>query len=195
MLASLLLLKVAHPEAVHLLRGNHECSLLSAVYGFRDELARKYPAHAEDLWAEIQNVFGALPLAARTAEAFIVHGGLPSAQFELEELQRLGGDERARISALVPRGAKAGGGGSGAADEAAAALIQGLLWSDPSADEVGFRPNANRGGAGAVFGPDAAGEWLRRHGLRHLVSSLEPKRAVLEKMRVDCEVKKSPPEK
>ena len=39
--ASLLLLKAAYPNAVYLLRGNHEDGSLATVYGMRDEVRAK----------------------------------------------------------------------------------------------------------------------------------------------------------
>ena len=225
-LASLLLLKLASPDAVHLLRGNHECSLLSTAYGFREELLRKYPRKEEapkeassnaqggaqpqggdqpdtlsdTLWIHVEAIFGALPLAARTAEAFVVHGGIPRAGFEMRELEAVGADERASVGVLVPpagtAAAHAAGGGGGFGDAAAganrvlagdsaASLIRGLLWSDPCAHEVGFRPNDKRGGAGAVFG--AAGEWLRRHALRQLIRSHQLVEDGWERLACDAE--------
>ena len=212
-LASLLLLKHAHPTSVWLLRGNHEDGSLATVYGFRDEVREKYPAHAERIWAALLELFGSLPVAAHTASAFIVHGGLPSAHLSLHQLRDL--PPAARRAPSVLRHAAAAAGKSTAAEEAATgeastgeastgeastgeastgggaaatgdggapaeaevergvALLRGLLWSDPVAEERGFEPNTRRGGAGALYGTDAAREWLLRHGLRHLVRSHE----------------------
>ena len=69
-LASLALLKACHPEAVYLLRGNHEDELLSTVYGFKDELSDKYAEHAASyLWPAAVELFSTLPLAARVRAA------------------------------------------------------------------------------------------------------------------------------
>ena len=154
-IASLLLLKHAHPTSVWLLRGNHEDGGLATVYGFRDEVRDKYPAHAERIWAALLELFGSLPVAAHTASAFIVHGGLPSAQFSLQQLRDL--PPAARRAPSVLRHAAAAGeattagvtvarGGDGAAAaevevERGVALLRGLLWSDPVAEERGFEPN------------------------------------------------------
>lgn len=216
-LASLLLLKHAHPTSVWLLRGNHEDGSLATVYGFRDEVRDKYPAHAERIWAALLELFGSLPVAAHTASAFIVHGGLPSAQLSLQQLRDLPAAARRAPSVLrhaaatpgeaatgevaTTRGAAATGDGGAAAEvevERGVALLRGLLWSDPVAEESaassptlsltlspaltltpdpnqesGFEPNTRRGDAGSLYGTDAAREWLLRHGLRHLVRSHE----------------------
>jgi diadenosine tetraphosphatase ApaH/serine/threonine PP2A family protein phosphatase len=185
-LASLLLLKHAHPTSVWLLRGNHEDGSLATVYGFRDEVRDKYPAHAERIWVALLELFGSLPVAAHTASAFIVHGGLPSAQLSLQQLRDLPPAARRapsvlRHAAAAGEAASAGGaavrGDGGAAVEVeverGVALLRGLLWSDPVAEERGFEPNTRRGDAGSLYGTDAAREWLLRHGLRHLVRSHE----------------------
>ena len=196
-LASLLLLKHAHPTSVWLLRGNHEDGSLATVYGFRDEVREKYPAHAERIWAALLELFGSLPVAAHTASAFIVHGGLPSAHLSLQQLRDLppaarrapsvlrhaaaagkstAAEEAATGGASTAGGAAATGDGGAPAEaevERGVALLRGLLWSDPVAEERGFEPNTRRGGAGALYGTDAAREWLLRHGLRHLVRSHE----------------------
>ncbi len=50
----LLSLKIANPNNVFLVRGNHEDRLLNTVYGFRNELRSKYPLMQHD---EIESVF------------------------------------------------------------------------------------------------------------------------------------------
>ena len=207
-LASVLLLKLAMPTSAHLLRGNHEDTLLSAAYGFKQEVEDKYKhstisheqlgpgdRHPPDsLWGAIASVYAALPIAATTESALIVHGGLPSAEMRLETLQRLSAADRAlpsvlpsarpsaasaevrireRMSGLRRTGSDVGARGEGdvQAADSTHELIQGLVWSDPDVRIRGVRRNEPRGGAGYLFGPDVAEEWLRRHGMRDLVRS------------------------
>ena len=72
-------------------------------------------------------------------------------------------------------GGEAGGGEGDPADEGAtnedtteaAAVVRGVLWSDPAAgrEHSGAVSNASRGGAGAIFGEDVTVGFLRSHGL------------------------------
>lgn len=60
---SLLSMKLSDPSAVHILRGNHESISMSYEYGFRAELARKYPSQPHMYQTFIQ-LFRVLPIAA-----------------------------------------------------------------------------------------------------------------------------------
>ena len=78
-LATLLLLKLSHPDTVHLLRGNHEDTMTASIYGFREEMDEKYddPEMVEEVWYEFGLVFAAFPIVAWTKSAAIMHGGIP----------------------------------------------------------------------------------------------------------------------
>lgn len=59
--------QLALPEAVTLLRGNHESATCTAAYGFQGELIAKYGASAQQVYMAAERVFCALPLAAHVA--------------------------------------------------------------------------------------------------------------------------------
>lgn len=61
----LLSMKIAHPKEIHLLRGNHECRLLTTQFTFRQEVLEKYD---EEVYNEIMECFDRLPLAAIVSE-------------------------------------------------------------------------------------------------------------------------------
>ena len=157
-LACLLLLKLAYPAQIVMLRGNHECSALASAYGFLDEVRSKYPhAHAE-LWTAFTGCFAALPLLAITRHACIMHGGLPTEELDVASVAAISPAARSGMYAAVE------------ATDDASKLVQGLLWSDPT-DSSGVVTNESRGGAGALFGSDVTRRWLQRNGLRLLVRS------------------------
>lgn len=56
----LLALKVKYPDALHLLRGNHEARQITQVYGFYDEALRKFKS--AEAWRACTDVFDLLPL-------------------------------------------------------------------------------------------------------------------------------------
>lgn len=156
----LLILKLAYPNHVFLLRGNHEDVLVSAAYGFQDEVVEKYGDNlADDLWDGFDNVFCALPIAAVTDTAAVLHGGLPGRDFTLEDLREISLEDRASIQSLVEPKTDT------------AHLIQGLLWSDPSSQE-GIRHNTTRS-VGVFYGPDVVSDFLEREGLKYLIRGHE----------------------
>lgn len=158
--ASLVLLQLAYPSQVFLLRGNHEDSFLASAYGFMDEVQAKYPHSHEGLWAAFVRFFAALPLCALTQHAVIMHGGLPSEAFELDDVRAISAARRQATPTTI-----------GATDPVCQ-LMEALLWSDPT-EESGIERSTKRGGAGSLFGADVARRWLQRHGLQKLVRSHE----------------------
>ena len=71
----LMCLKAKYPDRVTLLRGNHECRQISNVYGFYDEIMKKY-GNANP-WKYITDCFDYFTTAALVNESvFCIHGGL-----------------------------------------------------------------------------------------------------------------------
>lgn len=71
---SLLLMKLAKPSAVHILRGNHETNAMNERYGFMKEIEAKYDRKVFDKFNEL---FCSLPIGAVLEDqVFVCHGGL-----------------------------------------------------------------------------------------------------------------------
>ncbi len=161
-LMTLLLLKIAYPKQVVLVRGNHEDSMVAKVYGFSEELKQKYSLAdraMEKLWKSMSETFAALPLGVVTDTAFIVHGGLPSKEFRLDDLRKVTVEQRCQCHTLVQ------------ATTPLEKMIESLLWSDPSRRK-GIHPSPR--GTGVKFGHDVAKEFLTQEKLKYIVRGHEP---------------------
>ena len=133
----LLALKIKYPEHVYLLRGNHETTEISRLYGFFAECAERYSL---DLWNRFNEVFKYLPLAAVISDRiFCVHGGLSP---ELNDLQQIAEIKRPLV--VPDRG-----------------LLADLLWADPSNEHKGFCESER--GTSFTFGYDVVDEFLKKN--------------------------------
>ncbi|KAL7530892.1 hypothetical protein ACHAWF_003553 [Thalassiosira exigua] len=135
--------------------------MIASVFGYSDELRARYGSNrVHRIWREFVDVFASLPLAVRTDTAAIMHGGLPSADFNLQQIACISPEERFKFKTVMePRPDKT------------LALLQGILWSDPQ-PEAGISANDDRG-CGMRFGPDIVRQFLADHGLMHLIRSHE----------------------
>lgn len=116
----LLALKLAMPEQVHLVRGNHEDSAMNEKYGFRDEIMRAMgKAFGEKTFACIQQVFDVLPFAALVDNKVLcVHGGIGDGKWSLNDLRGI----KRPISSDYIRQSK---------------VLMNILWSDPIEEDEG----------------------------------------------------------
>nr|CAJ2471682.1 unnamed protein product [Leishmania braziliensis] len=124
----LLGLKVLYPKRIYVLRGNHETDSICRIYGFFDEVKRRFSVR---LFKEFTDVFNCLPVAALIEEiALCMHGGLSP---ELRHLRQI---EQIYRPLVVP-------------DEGLACDI---LWSDPEEGSSGWQPSER--GVSFTFGED-----------------------------------------
>lgn len=146
---TLFALKVLHPSALHLARGNHESASMNKIYGFDGEVRAKYTPLLADLFRE---TFCALPLAhVLGSKIFVVHGGLFTRDgVTLDDLRAV---DRFR-------------------EPPEEGLMCEALWSDPQ-PEPGRAPSKR--GVGCQFGPDVTADFLKTNNLALVVRSHEVK--------------------
>ncbi|KAI7839888.1 hypothetical protein COHA_006368 [Chlorella ohadii] len=143
--ATLFALKLRHPNSIYLLRGNHECSEITVLFGFCGECQRRSTLA---VWEAVMQVFDALPLAALlNNKVFLCHGGISPYLHRPQDVNAI-----RRPLDVNPNGE---------------GLLADLLWADPSGHISGWC--ANPRGVSFVFGLDVAQQWLRQQGLRAIV--------------------------
>mmetsp|Transcript_13833 Transcript_13833/g.23602 ORF Transcript_13833/g.23602 Transcript_13833/m.23602 type:complete len:322 (+) Transcript_13833:229-1194(+) len=140
----LLAFKVRYPENFFILRGNHECASINRIYGFYDEVRRRYNVK---LWKTFCDTFNCLPVAAVVEEKiFCTHGGLSPHHESMDQIRSL-----VRPCDVPDEG-----------------LLCDLLWSDPAEpdesnggqDVTGWQENDR--GVSFVFGSDKVIEFLEK---------------------------------
>lgn len=151
---ALFAIKILHPRALTLIRGNHETTSMNRIYGFHGEVQYKYNSAMVHLFA---HTFCALPIAALLGQRVLVlHGGLFSRDdVTLNELREVD-----RFREQPERG-----------------LLCEALWSDPQ--PANGRSPSKRG-VGVAFGPDVTNTFLQNNGLEYIIRSHEMKDAGYE---------------
>lgn len=119
-------LKVMHPTRIYLLRGNHESRNVTMMYGFLDEINKKYGN--SNCWKYFYEAFDFLPLGSIVnGNVLCVHGGLSPDLPTIDQMRLL--DRKQEIPHEGP--------------------LADLMWSDPENIESWRR---NSRGAGWIFG-------------------------------------------
>jgi len=148
---TLIAMKLAMPDGLYMLRGNHETVNMNKIYGFEGEVKHKYDKNVMSLFTE---VFHWLPLAAVIQDSvFVVHGGLSTYNDGAVTLDDINSIQRNR-------------------EPPESGLMSDLLWSDPQ-PAPGKSPS--RRGVGFSFGPDITANFLACNNLSLVVRSHEVK--------------------
>eukprot|EP00967_Tisochrysis_lutea_P150349 scaffold290811_cov38-Tisochrysis_lutea.AAC.2 len=138
--------QVRYPKRVTLIRGNHESRQITQVYGFYDECLKKYGNTT--VWKACVDVFDCLCLSAVVDNSVLcVHGGLSPSLDTIDQIQDLH-----RFQEPPHEGPMCD-----------------LMWSDPDDDIQGWGISAR--GAGYVFGPDIADQFLYANHLELIARS------------------------
>ncbi|MCS7143018.1 MAG: metallophosphoesterase [Aigarchaeota archaeon] len=147
---ALMAAKVAEPNRIITLRGNHETTSMNYYYGFYDVVRRKLGAAAYGLFASF---FAQLPFCAVwNGEVVGLHGGVPEGAESVNYLKY-----RLR---------------KGEEDVTDPVALQ-IIWNDPS-EEVYEFSESQRGPGFRLFGRRVVENFLRSSNARLLIRAHEP---------------------
>jgi diadenosine tetraphosphatase ApaH/serine/threonine PP2A family protein phosphatase len=148
---TVLRLKLAFPEQIFLLRGNHEgpTDLLASPHDLPIQLQLRFKEDWVVAYSKIRLLFACLYNAVIVDERYLmVHGGLPSKIRDIQEI--------ARADTLHPK----------------KSYLEDLLWSDPDEEVQGTFPSPR--GVGNLFGKAITKEVLGKLGVKLLIRGHEP---------------------
>jgi serine/threonine-protein phosphatase PP1 catalytic subunit len=167
----LMCLKVAFPEHVTLLRGNHESREMTRQFGFADECKAKL---GKQIYRAFLAAFDRMPICAIVDDrVFCVHGGLAPG---IETLEQIAAIER---FGEIPD----------------AGPFADMVWSDPDPDVAGWGPSDR--GPTVFWGPAVARRFLSENRLKMIVRAhqvvdegfefpFEPDRSVVTVFSASC---------
>lgn len=126
--------KIVYRENFFLLRGNHECASINKMYGFFDDVKRRYNIK---LFKAFTDVFNTMPVCCVISEKIIcMHGGLSPDLTSVASVMDI-----ERPCDVPDRG-----------------ILCDLLWADPEDDVQGFLESDR--GVSYLFGEDIVNDFL-----------------------------------
>lgn len=135
--------KILYPNNVYLLRGNHECPEVNALYGLLEECESRYGNEAKIVFTKVNEVLCAIPLCAIVnKKIFCVHGGISPYLNKLSDI-----DEINRFCAIPDTG-----------------LLCDLMWSDPSPNPEKWGINSR--GVSCTYNPETVATFLKNNKLQ-----------------------------
>lgn len=159
----LLAIKIARPNAIHLLRGNHETESVNSNYSLPAEIEKKYgkalgEEECKALLTLMNKAFQALPLCAVINDRYlVVHGGISAwPDFTLQDIAKLNRFREPDQADFT--------------DYSYFDPLSDILWADPGAEVSEFSFNYLRG-TSIIFGAVAAQRFLRASKLKYIVRS------------------------
>lgn len=143
-IALLFSLKIKYPDQVFLIRGNHECSKLNNMYGFKEECQERYNRdNGDKIWKNINNALHQLPLSAVINEViFCTHGGISPKLKKISEINKI---NRARN---IPN----------------EGVFCDLTWSDPKVQKKEWTDNDR--GCSYTFNGEALDNFMKHNGIQ-----------------------------
>jgi len=83
-------MKLAAPDKIHLLRGNHEVRALQVEFTFKKEVFEKFKQEGGRVFDAFNQAFDAMPLVAIIDESiYCAHGGIPASAYKIEQIASL----------------------------------------------------------------------------------------------------------
>lgn len=135
-------LLVTFPEHIFLIRGNHEFRNINRIYGFYQEITKRYD---ESMWEYFNSTFDYLPVAVVLNEdTLLVHGGLGPHVHSVQKIEKI----QRPVSEVTP-------------------ILSDLVWSDPTMSTKMYTSNPR--GSGTWFGFVALRKFLMGEKLETLV--------------------------
>jgi len=142
--ALLFALKIMYPNKIWILRGNHECPEVNAMYGLLGECEERFGNDAKQVFTKINEALISLPLCAViNKKIFCVHGGISPSLNVLDDINKIN-----RFCSIPDKG-----------------LMCDLLWSDPSSslkEEWG----ASSRGVSCTYSEQCVANFLHRNKLQ-----------------------------
>ena len=148
--------KLLNKKNVIVLRGNHETPLVNFRHGFFDELSKRYPKRAFELYEFYNKLFSFMPYSTLLENSILaLHGGLA---FNLKTHKDI---KKIRKGDLIP----------------VDPIAFQILWNDPKEDilDKSFL-KSERGGSCFYFGKKVVTDFLKRNGLSYIIRAHGPQK-------------------